>query len=106
MYATSAHYFADIISAYRAELADLYAAGLRNIQFDDPSLAYFCDTRMIEGMRAVGMDPDALFDEYLEVYNQIVKERPEDLCVGIHLCRGNFKVRSDVSIAQGLMLSS
>lgn len=27
--------------AYREELADLYEAGCRNVQFDDPLLAYF-----------------------------------------------------------------
>jgi methionine synthase II (cobalamin-independent) len=41
VYANDNEYFADIAKAYREELADLYDAGCRNVQFDDPLLAYF-----------------------------------------------------------------
>lgn len=41
VYSTDDEYFADIAKAYREELADLYDAGCRNVQFDDPILAYF-----------------------------------------------------------------
>lgn len=37
----AAEYFDDLAKAYREELADLYDAGCRNVQFDDPLLAYF-----------------------------------------------------------------
>ena len=33
----------DTVAAYRAEIADLYAAGCRYLQLDDVSLAYLCD---------------------------------------------------------------
>lgn len=39
VYASDAEYFADVAKAYQAELAALYKAGLRNVQFDDPNLA-------------------------------------------------------------------
>jgi methionine synthase II (cobalamin-independent) len=39
VYANDAEYFADIAQAVRAELEILYAAGVRNIQFDDPNFA-------------------------------------------------------------------
>ena len=38
-YANDAEYFADVAKVYRAELEQLYKAGLRNVQFDDPGLA-------------------------------------------------------------------
>ena len=38
-YASDAEYFADVAKVYQAELEQLYAAGLRNVQFDDPGLA-------------------------------------------------------------------
>jgi len=41
VYPTEVEYFADLAKAYREELADLYDAGCRNVQFDDPLLAYF-----------------------------------------------------------------
>lgn len=39
VYASDAEYFKDVAKVYQAELAMLYEAGLRNVQFDDPGLA-------------------------------------------------------------------
>jgi hypothetical protein len=39
VYPTDEEYFADIAVAVQTELDILYAAGLRNVQFDDPNLA-------------------------------------------------------------------
>ncbi len=38
-YASDAEYFKDVAKVYQAELDQLYKAGLRNVQFDDPGLA-------------------------------------------------------------------
>lgn len=86
-------YFADIAVAYQAEIQDLYAAGCRNIQIDDPLLAYFCAESMIKGMEERGVDHVALLNTYIKAYNDCLKNRPADMNVGLHLCRGNFKVR-------------
>lgn len=88
-----AEYFADIAIAYQEEIKELYAAGLRHIQIDDPLLAYFCAESMIEGMEKLGIDHEAVLDTYIKAYNDCLKDRPSDLTVGLHLCRGNFKVR-------------
>ena len=85
-------YFADIATAYQAEIQDLYAAGCRNIQIDDPLLAYFCAESMIKGMEERGVDHEALLDTYIRAYNNCLKNRPADMNVGLHLCRGNFRV--------------
>ena len=84
-------YFADIAIAYQEEIKDLYARGCRNIQFDDPLLAYFCAESMISGMEERGIDHAALLDTYIRTYNLCLKNRPKDMTVGLHLCRGNFK---------------
>jgi len=99
IYSNDAEYFADIVTAYREELKALYAIGLRNIQFDDPLLAYFCAESMLSGMKEAGVDSEALLDLYLKTYNDIIADRPKDLNVGIHLCRGNF--RGGVHFSEG-----
>ncbi|GAA5898648.1 cobalamin-independent methionine synthase II family protein [Sporobolomyces salmoneus] len=91
VYANDAEYFADIAKAYREELADLYSAGCRNVQFDDPLLAYFCSEDMLEGMKAEGVESEPLLDAYIKLYNDCVRDVPEDMVIGLHLCRGNFK---------------
>ena len=63
-----------------------------NIQFDDPLLAYFCAESMITGMIEQGVDHERLLQLYIDVYNDCFKGVPADMNVGIHLCRGNFKV--------------
>ncbi|GAA5853719.1 hypothetical protein JCM8547_007423 [Rhodosporidiobolus lusitaniae] len=91
VYPTEEEYFADIAKAYREELADLYDAGCRNVQFDDPILAYFCAVPMLEGMKAEGIDSAKVLDQYIKLYNDCIRDAPEDMTIGLHLCRGNFK---------------
>ncbi|GJE97270.1 UROD/MetE-like protein [Phanerochaete sordida] len=91
VYANDEEYFADIAIAYQQEIQALYAAGCRHIQFDDPLLAYFCAESMISGMQEAGIDPDAMLDLYVRVYNDCLKGKPADMVAGLHLCRGNFK---------------
>jgi len=77
--------------AFNHDVYELYTLGCRNIQFDDPLLAYFCAESMLEGMKAEGVDSEALLDLYIKVYNDILKDHPADMTIGLHLCRGNFK---------------
>jgi 5-methyltetrahydropteroyltriglutamate--homocysteine methyltransferase len=84
-------FFADLAACYRAELDSLYAAGCRYVQFDDTNLAYLCDPVMRAGAVERGDDPNALPHAYAELINACISGRPEDLTIGIHLCRGNYR---------------
>lgn len=112
-------YFADIAVAYQEEIKELYSLGCRtyifrtrtlsttyrsllcntpgNIQFDDPLLAYFCAESMITGMDEVGIDHEKLLSTYIKAYQACLHGRPADMNVGLHLCRGNFRVRCSLS---------
>lgn len=84
-------FFADLADAYRKEFKTLYDNGCRNIQIDDPTLAYFCSDDMLKGLKEQdGEDPDKLFEMYLKAHNDTLEGRPADLHVGLHVCRGNF----------------
>ena len=82
-------FFADAIAVYRAEIMDLAAAGCRYVQLDDTNLAYLCDTRLRERVRALGEDPDQLPHLYARLINGAIKDRPADMKITVHLCRGN-----------------
>ncbi len=82
-------FFADAIAVYRAEIMDLAAAGCRYVQLDDTNLAYLCDTRMRERVRTLGEDPDQLPHLYARLINGAIKDRPADMKITVHLCRGN-----------------
>lgn len=45
---------------------------------------------MLAGFKADGENAEALFDSYIGLYNDCLTNRPADMHVGIHLCRGNF----------------
>lgn len=92
-YSNDAEYFADVAKVYNSELRALYAAGLRNVQFDDPGMAYFCSQAFRQGWAEDASNTgtvDDLLDAYIKLYNDSLAGLPEDLHTGIHLCRGNF----------------
>ncbi len=84
-------FYTDVASAYRAEIAELGAAGCRYLQLDDTNLAYLCDTKMREGAKSRGDDPDELPRRYARLINAAIADRPSGMAVCVHLCRGNFK---------------
>ena len=84
-------FYADLSAAYRAEIAGLAAAGCRYLQLDDTNLAYLCDDTQRENARRRGMDPDALPRLYARIINDSIRDRPDDMVVCVHLCRGNFR---------------
>jgi 5-methyltetrahydropteroyltriglutamate--homocysteine methyltransferase len=84
-------FFEDLAQCYRDEIAALYAAGCRYLQLDDTNLAYLCDPKMRAGAVERGDDPDELPRTYAALINAALDQRPADLTVCIHLCRGNFR---------------
>lgn len=80
----------DIAAGYRKVIADLYAAGCRNIQLDDCSWGLLVDPRAsaLFGVDAAGLE--RIQELLLEINNLALAGRPEDLTVTTHVCRGNF----------------
>ncbi|KAJ9108684.1 hypothetical protein QFC21_000004 [Naganishia friedmannii] len=92
VYANDDEYFADVAKAYQTELKILYHAGVRNVQVDDPNLAYFCSEAMLEGWKKDKenfQSADEQFAAYIKFYNACF-QRADDMHLGIHLCRGNY----------------
>lgn len=89
-YKDEREYFADLTAAYRKEIRALYDAGLRNIQVDDPHFTFFLTDWYQQGLKEDGQDWDELLEMYIWAHNQLLKDAPDDLHIGLHLCRGNF----------------
>jgi 5-methyltetrahydropteroyltriglutamate--homocysteine methyltransferase len=84
-------FFHDLANAYKQEIDHLYKAGLRYLQLDDTNLAYLCDPKMRAAAFERGEDPNELPKTYAALINSVIDGRPNDLTVGIHLCRGNYR---------------
>jgi 5-methyltetrahydropteroyltriglutamate--homocysteine methyltransferase len=83
--------FQDIANTYAQAVQAFYAAGCRYLQLDDIFFAYLCDPKVREEKQAQGMDPDALINKYAWMMNEAIKDRPVDMTIGMHVCRGNFQ---------------
>jgi 5-methyltetrahydropteroyltriglutamate--homocysteine methyltransferase len=83
-------FYDDLARLYREEIADLAQAGCRYLQIDEVNLAYLCDGDLRRQVANIGEDPGTLPKTYAKLLNDTIKNRPKDLTVCMHLCRGNF----------------
>ena len=90
VYATDEELADAIAVAYRQVIADLYAAGCRNIQFDDCTWGIYCDADFVAktGMQAV--DIQKVSELGVALNNAAIEGAPEDLVINTHVCRGNY----------------
>ena len=79
----------DMTTAYRAAVEELFEAGCRYIQIDETTMAKLCDDNIRGLLEQRGDDPDALLATYADAVNAIIADRPADLTIAVHLCRGN-----------------
>ncbi len=79
----------DIVDAYINELAALDDAGCEYVQLDETALAKFSDPKIQAALEARGDDWKELLKIYASVINRVLAEKPADMRIGIHLCRGN-----------------
>ncbi|MBK4112303.1 cobalamin-independent methionine synthase II family protein [Cronobacter sakazakii] len=84
-------YFDDLATTWRDAIRAFYDAGCRYLQLDDTVWAYLCSDDQRRQIRERGDDPDELARIYARVLNQALEGKPEDLTIGLHVCRGNFR---------------
>lgn len=91
VYPDMADFFADLGDAYRKAVKAFADAGCRYLQLDETNLAYLCDPAQREMLKARGDDPDTLPATYARLINTAIADRPADMVISMHLCRGNFR---------------
>jgi methionine synthase II (cobalamin-independent) len=84
-------FFADLGQAYKGVVKAFYEAGCRYLQFDDTVWAYLCSQKELELAKQRGDDPARLPEIYAKVINDAIKNRPSDMVITTHVCRGNFR---------------
>ncbi len=91
-YAGRDEYVDDLVEAYRAAVRAFYDAGARYLQFDDTAWAYLCSDVELERARTErGIQTDRLGERYASILNRVLEDKPDDLVVTTHICRGNFR---------------
>ena len=84
-------YFDDLAQIYREEIAALAKAGCTYLQIDDTALPCNCDEYIRQSVKKRGEDPDTLTARYVRLLNDAIRDRPSNMTIGIHMCRGNLK---------------
>ena len=83
--------FADLAKTYGKTVQAFYDAGCRYLQMDDIFFAYLCDPTHRDQKKAEGLDPDWLITQYAKIMHDAIADRPDDMVIAMHLCRGNFR---------------
>ncbi len=68
-----------------------YDAGCRYLQLDDTAWAVFLSEAGLRQIEAFGTTPDESRKLFAASINDAIKDRPDDLKVTMHICRGNFQ---------------
>ena len=83
--------FDDLAKTYAKAVRAFYDAGCHYLQMDDIFFAYLCDPKVRARKQAEGFDPDWLITRYARIMDDAIKDRPDDMVIAMHLCRGNFQ---------------
>jgi 5-methyltetrahydropteroyltriglutamate--homocysteine methyltransferase len=84
-------FWADLSAAYADEVTALHGLGCRYLQLDDTALAYLNDPAHRADLAAKGDDPETQHLRYIRQINAAIADRPADLRVTTHMCRGNYR---------------
>lgn len=84
-------FYHDLGQAYRRVIRDYAQAGCRYLQLDEVNFTYLCDEEQRAMLIARGDDPQALPEIYADLINTALEGASPDMCLAMHLCRGNFK---------------
>ena len=79
------------IGIERGLVTDAITAGARYVQFDFPLYPYLVDPMWVARFEAAGHDVPALVDAAIAADMAVLRDIPDDVTVGLHICRGNFR---------------
>ncbi|GGH84743.1 5-methyltetrahydropteroyltriglutamate--homocysteine methyltransferase [Pullulanibacillus pueri] len=84
-------FFHDLSKAYKKAIKAFYDAGCRYLQLDDTAWAHLCSEEQKEQLRAKGLEPDKVRATFAQLINDAVADKPGDMKITMHICRGNFR---------------
>jgi len=81
----------DLVAAYQGVIQALYDEGLRYLQLDDTSWATFFSEEGRASLTEKGKDLEKTAALSARAINESIANRPDDLLVTMHICRGNYQ---------------
>lgn len=90
LYPTNEELIHDIGIAYQEVIRQFYDAGCRNLQLDDCTWGAVVGAAAKQRYKAAGIDIETIKAELLEVNNLALAQKPDDMVISSHICRGNY----------------
>lgn len=91
VYKTKEAFVAYLIMTYRAAIQAFYDAGCRYLQLDDTCWGGLFDDCFRGLIASNGYNPDELIQEFGDITEAVLADKPADLTVTFHFCKGNFQ---------------
>ena len=89
-YPTNEELIQDIGKGYQEVIRQFYEAGCRNLQLDDCTWGAIVVEAAKQRYKSLGIDLEEVKAQLLEVNNLALEEKPEDMVITSHICRGNY----------------
>ena len=89
-YPTNEELIQDIGVAYQDVIKQFYEAGCRNLQFDDCTWGAIVGDAAKQRYASLGIDLEDVKKQLLEVNNLALENKPADMVITSHICRGNY----------------
>lgn len=85
-------FFQDTVKAYQKAIQAFYDAGCRYLQLDDTSWIDFVSEERVKAVsEKTGLDVKTIIDTRVRCINEAIKDKPDDMLITMHICRGNFR---------------
>ncbi|MFB7302863.1 5-methyltetrahydropteroyltriglutamate--homocysteine S-methyltransferase [Heyndrickxia sporothermodurans] len=85
-------FYHDTVVAYQKAIQAFYDAGCRYLQLDDTSWIDFVSEERIKAVvEKLGMDVQDIIDTRVRCLNDAISQKPDDMLITMHICRGNFR---------------
>ena len=91
IYPTNEELINDLAKAYQDVVQQFYDAGCRNLQFDDCTWgALTNDDNAKERYKVLNMSLDEIKILFIKLNNLVLDNKPKDMVITTHICRGNY----------------
>lgn len=85
-------FYHDTVATYQKVIKAFYDAGCRYLQLDDTSWIDFVSEERIQVVEEkLGMNVQDIIEMRVRCLNDVVLEKPDDMIITMHICRGNFR---------------
>lgn len=81
----------DIAAAYKKAIKHFYDLGCRYLQLDDTSWGEFCSLEKRAAYAKRGLNLNFIAAKYVSMINNAIADKPVDMTITMHICRGNFR---------------